>query len=240
MSGAGFWNSDERFEVLAHIELADRIEGGARGARSLSGRLSSRAVAKSGAPRTLLCALAQQLYLLNAALEDLDAGIASDVFLAVEPVAGESPTEEASAWPLRLAHMYENWGHKRQMRSQVLADGSQKSSQVTILIAFGGLGTHAILRREAGLHVLETPDTDGSFLRQSARVRVVPQPFKPRGAAQAEVDYARACMVGAPPGANNIVRRYREQPSPLVRDSVAGWRTGRLDQVLGGDFDLMS
>ena len=240
MSGAGFWNSDERFEVLAHIELADRIEGGARGARSLSGRLSSRAVAKSGAPRTLLCALAQQLYLLNAALEDLDAGIASDVFLAVEPVAGESPTEEASAWPLRLAQMYENWGHKRQMRSQVLADGSQKGSQVTILIAFGGLGTYAILRREAGLHVLETPDTDGSFLRQSARVRVVPQPFKPRGAAQAEVDYARACMVGAPPGGNNIVRRYREQPSPLVRDSVAGWRTGRLDQVLGGDFDLIS
>ena len=39
MSRTGFWNSDERFEVLAHIELADRIESGARGARSLSGRL---------------------------------------------------------------------------------------------------------------------------------------------------------------------------------------------------------
>ena len=240
MSSVGFWNSDERFDVLAHIELADRIEGGARGARSLSGRLSSRATAKSGAPRTLLRALAQQLYLLNAALEDLDAGNASDVFLAVEPVAGEPPTDHANAWPLRLAQMYEGWGHKRQMRSQVLAGGSQKGSQGTILIAFGGLGVHAILRREAGLHVLETPDTDGSFLRQSARVRVVPQPFKPRAAAQTEADYARACVVAAPPGTNNIVRRYREQPSPLVRDSVAGWRSGRSDQILGGDFDLMS
>jgi hypothetical protein len=28
-------------------------------------------------------------------------------------------------------------------------------------------------------------------------------------------------------------------PSPLVRDSVRGWRTGRLDRVLAGDFDLM-
>jgi ATP-dependent Clp protease ATP-binding subunit ClpC len=35
------------------------------------------------------------------------------------------------------------------------------------------------------------------------------------------------------------VRRYREWPSPLVRDGVRGWRTGRLDHVLGGDFDLM-
>ena len=240
MGAAGFWNSDERFEVLAHIELADRIEGGAGGARSLSGRLLSRATAKSGAPRALLCALAQQLYLLNAALDDLDAGVASDVFLAVEPMAGDAPPEDARAWPVRLAQMYEKWGHKRQMRSQMLADGAQKSGPGTILMAFGGLGAHAILQREAGLHVFETPDTDGSFLRQSARVRVVPQPFKPRAAAQTEVDYARARVTGAPPGGNNIVRRYREQPSPLVRDGVAGWRTGRLDQVLGGDFDLMS
>ena len=36
-----------------------------------------------------------------------------------------------------------------------------------------------------------------------------------------------------------IVRRYRKDPSPLVRDSVRGWRTGRLDLVLAGDFDLI-
>jgi ATP-dependent Clp protease ATP-binding subunit ClpC len=39
------------------------------------------------------------------------------------------------------------------------------------------------------------------------------------------------------PGA--VVRRYREKPSPLVRDSVRDWRTGRLERVLGGEFDLM-
>jgi hypothetical protein len=36
------------------------------------------------------------------------------------------------------------------------------------------------------------------------------------------------------------VRRYREQPSPLVRDSARGWRSGRLDRVLDGDFDLIT
>ena len=36
-----------------------------------------------------------------------------------------------------------------------------------------------------------------------------------------------------------VVRRYREEPSPLVRDSVRQWRTGRADAVFAGDFDLI-
>ncbi len=239
MSRTGFWHSDARFEVLAHIELADRIESGARAARSLFGRLASRSAAKAGAPRTLLSALAQQLYLLNAGLEDLDAGVVSDAFVAIEAVAGDTAKAD-DGWPLALAQMYQRWAHKRQMRSQVLVDGAQQAGALALLMAVSGLGAHAILRRESGLHVFELPDTDGSFLRQSARVRAMPQPFKPRPVLQSEADFARACLVSAQPSANNIVRRYREQPSPLVRDSVAGWRTGRLDQVLGGDFDLIS
>ena len=38
---------------------------------------------------------------------------------------------------------------------------------------------------------------------------------------------------------NQIVRRYREHPTPLVRDAVRNWRTGRLDAVLAGAFDLI-
>jgi len=36
-----------------------------------------------------------------------------------------------------------------------------------------------------------------------------------------------------------IVRRYRHEPSPLVRDA-SGMRTGRIDRVLAGDFDLLT
>ena len=38
---------------------------------------------------------------------------------------------------------------------------------------------------------------------------------------QSELDFARTCLASAPTSTSNIVRRYREQPSPLVRDSVA-------------------
>jgi ATP-dependent Clp protease ATP-binding subunit ClpC len=106
--------------------------------------------------------------------------------------------------------------------------------------AFLYLETPEMPMHVGALHVFELPDTDGSFLRQSARVRAMPQPFKPRPVLQSEADFARACLANVQPSVNNIVRRYREQPSPLVRDSVSGWRTGRLDQVLGGDFDLIS
>ena len=38
---------------------------------------------------------------------------------------------------------------------------------------------------------------------------------------------------------SDIVRRYQERPTPLVRDRRRDFRTGRLDLVLAGHFDLM-
>jgi len=37
-----------------------------------------------------------------------------------------------------------------------------------------------------------------------------------------------------------VVRRYRLGPAPLVRDAIRDYRTGRLDRVLVGGFDLFS
>lgn len=37
-----------------------------------------------------------------------------------------------------------------------------------------------------------------------------------------------------------IVRRYRREPDMLVRDAFRDWRSGKLDAVLGGDFDLIA
>ena len=42
------------------------------------------------------------------------------------------------------------------------------------------------------------------------------------------------------PRPNAVVRRYRGQPSPLVRSGDGSWRTGRLDMVMRGDFDLLA
>jgi ATP-dependent Clp protease ATP-binding subunit ClpC len=240
MNRAGFWTGADRHSVLARIELMDRIEAGAEAARSLSRRLDTRAERHISLPRQMLANLAQQLYLLEGALADLDAGGSSDVFLSVEPVATEPGAGQADpGWPLILGGMYREWGRKRRMRITVLRDGRTDPQAQLLLIAISGFGVHHILSREAGLHLLEVPDANGGFHRHTARIRVVQQPLRPKPPQQSELEFAVACLAAAGAGSNAVVRRYRQQPSPLVRDSAAGWRTGRLDLVLGGDFDLI-
>jgi hypothetical protein len=69
---------------------------------------------------------------------------------------------------------------------------------------------------------------------------VLPQPPVPARDGEAELTrQAAEALAGAPAPAATIVRRYRGTPSPLVRDAVRGWRTGRLERVLAGDFDLV-
>ena len=68
-------------------------------------------------------------------------------------------------------------------------------------------------------------------------VQVVARPLEPADGAAELRAQATAALSGTPVS-TTVVRRYREQPSPLVRDSVRNWRTGRVDRVLAGDFDL--
>ena len=70
------------------------------------------------------------------------------------------------------------------------------------------------------------------------RVTVVPQPPVP-ATGDAERMLARSALQPAAASTPVIVRRYREVPSPEVRDRVRGWRSGRLDRVLGGEFDVI-
>jgi ATP-dependent Clp protease ATP-binding subunit ClpC len=229
-----FWSSGRRHAVLAQIEHRDSIEAAARAAQSLLKRISSRSA--RNAPPAIVANLAQQLYLLEQALLDLDRGLWPDLFLAVEPVAGEpGAQDEADAWTMRIGEMYMAWSRKRRMRAALLAPHPGAEGFV---LAVSGFGAHGILQREAGLHVLEVPDAQGGFARRTARVRVAAQPAQPRPANQGELGYALACL-STSPASNSVVRRYREAPSPLVRDALAGWRSGRLADVLGGDFDLM-
>jgi ATP-dependent Clp protease ATP-binding subunit ClpC len=231
MAASGFWDGADRHDVLARIELTDRIEAGAQTARSLLRRLGTGAQ-RSSVPRRLVQNLAQQLYLLNGALGDLEQSGCCDAFLSVEAAAAEPrSTAPPAEWAQRVASMYEAWARRRHMRATALGAGNSR------VLAVSGLGALDILRREAGLHVLETPDADGSYSRITARVRVAAQPAR-RPAPQSELQQALECLAAA--GASSaIVRRYREQPSPLVRDAT-GWRTGRLDEVLGGNFDLFT
>jgi ATP-dependent Clp protease ATP-binding subunit ClpC len=54
-----------------------------------------------------------------------------------------------------------------------------------------------------------------------------------------EVAQAEGALAAAEDRRSTVVRRYRDDPAPLVTDRVHGWRTGRLDRVLEGEFDVM-
>ena len=69
-------------------------------------------------------------------------------------------------------------------------------------------------------------------------MQVVVAPWLPAAPDADPVATARQALSSSP-AAGTIVRRYRTKPSPLVRDSVRDWRTGRLDRVLAGEFDLI-
>jgi ATP-dependent Clp protease ATP-binding subunit ClpC len=70
----------------------------------------------------------------------------------------------------------------------------------------------------------------------TARVRLAAVPLGDVPATKEHKLIVKA--LDAAPRPSTIVRRYRENP-PLVRDAGGKWRTGRLDLVLGGEFDLL-
>jgi ATP-dependent Clp protease ATP-binding subunit ClpC len=127
--------------------------------------------------------------------------------------------------------MYEAWAQRRRMRARRLA------SDTGHLLVITGIGAYRILSAETGLHVFESPHGEQSFDRATVHVTVAPS-----GAASPESDPAKSARLALAevPASTVVVRRYRANPSPLVRDAVRNWRTGRLDRVLAGEFDVMA
>ncbi len=150
-----------------------------------------------------------------------------------------TPSRPAEGFARQIGAMYRAWAERRRMQCEKLEETSA-SGPYRLLLAVSGFGAYSILSGENGLHLLETPGEDGRKTRKvAARVRVAPQPEDPPRHGENLTKQARNVLAAHGAEAPAIVRRYREQPSPLVRDVVKGWRTGRLDRVLHGDFDLV-
>lgn len=232
VSEPGFWDDDGRFAVLAEVEYLDRLEAALRTAVKLGERLESRRNGRGASD--IVGLLAARLYVLDQALGGLEEGAPFDLLLRIRP-AGDPATPEAADFAAMLAEMYREWGGRRGMRLERLETGIPGAH----LLAVSGLGAGAILAAEPGLHVLEREtDTERHTVeRTAAAVEIAPWPPGPPTTAdevraRAEDSFAGAALP------TQIVRRYRTGPSPLVRDAVRGYRTGRLDRVLDGDFDL--
>jgi ATP-dependent Clp protease ATP-binding subunit ClpC len=227
MRNEDFWNAPDRFAVLARIEYVDRVQAAFRTAEKLAARLARPDRNGRGSARDLVELLAERLYLLDRACTGREASAPADAFVHLETSDADPAAAE---FALRLRDMYEAWGRRRGMRVQRLHSGSG------YLLAVSGIGAYSILATESGLHVFESPHDERSFDRAAVQVTVTPRPAAPPDVEPLEL--ARRALAGLNVPAV-VVRRYRERPSPLVRDSVRDSRTGRLDRVLAGDFDLM-
>ena len=230
INSAEFWERPDRYERLDRIELIDRIES----ATSVMNRLSQR-LSPNRSNAQLITSLANRLYVLNEGLLDLDEKRPTQAYLGVRLVTADRGLDNAEQFLNRLVDMYRNWAKARGMRLEEL-DGS--ASRYAALFIVSGFGSYGILEPESGLHVFESPRDAAGFERIRARVEVAGVRLETGGGnhkraktASAELDRAAQPV--------EIVRRYRERPSPLTRDSRRGFRTGRLAAVFQGDFDVL-
>jgi ATP-dependent Clp protease ATP-binding subunit ClpC len=211
-----FWETDDRADVLARVEYLDRLAAAFRTAERLAGRLQA---GHGRRGKDLVQLLASRLHVLDHACAELAGGEPRDVWLGISPSQTSGESEAAFVFAERLRSMYRAWAEKRGMKLRPL-DAMGTAFRVS------GLGAHPILERETGLHVLEQPTGNSSYERVKIHVDVTPVSI--------------ASVNGAPSNSRaiaSVVRRYRFEPSPLVRDH-RGWRTGRADRVFDGDFDL--
>jgi ATP-dependent Clp protease ATP-binding subunit ClpC len=222
MAAEGFWSDAARFQVLERIERRDRIESALDTAERLLAR-----VPRNG-ERDLSARLVQLLYLLDLAVRDIDEARPQDAVLGLHLGEAERVRHpsEARQWWQQMLRMYLQWAAQRGMRVEMLEQDPERG---TAKLAVSGFGAYRLLAREVGLHLLESDDDNGTTRRLGVQVDVMP-------------DGAGATTTMSSPleqGERQVCRRYRLSPSPLARDSRAGWRTGRVDRVLAGDFDVM-
>jgi ATP-dependent Clp protease ATP-binding subunit ClpC len=233
IQGDGFWTRPERYEVLSRLALMDRVRAAADTAESLRARLA-KAGREGRVSRDLVARLALQLHLIGEGVKDVLEAAPLEAALAIEAALdGGAGRGGAGDWREKLLAMYRAWASARNMQ---ISEARRAKEEPILLI--GGFGAYRTLAHEAGLHVLELPEEDRSVDRVTVRVRVAAAPFGE--IPQARLHAALAAALSQSPLSNAVVRRYRNGASPLVRDMTTGWRTGRLDAVLRGDFDLMA
>ncbi len=241
MEQSEFWSSPERFSVLGLLETIDRVEKGVERALALQTRLEGHR-SKEILPRRLITILSQSVYLLSVACKDVLQDCPREAFLLVEALVEGGPDRAgAVSFGHQIADMYEAWAKNRNMRlTRVSRTDIRNDIGMRALYCVSGYGAYTILARETGQHIKEHPgNTAKERKRNRVRVTVAPQPDAPLPSSiSAVTGLAEKTLAAVKAREPEIVRRYCDEPSPLVRDAPGGWRTGRIDLVLGGNFDL--
>jgi ATP-dependent Clp protease ATP-binding subunit ClpC len=235
MSSESFWKDPARYETLARLALMDRVAAAAETARALWRRLDR------GQPghysRELASRLALQLWLVRQGMRDVQEHSPVEAAVEVRPALEMSSAEPAAveAWCHELWQMYRRWCDRRHMQVEEIGMAGEQDLPILLVTGFGA---HRALASECGLHVLEIAAANGGVNRAAARVRLVVPPLEEMPKPRLHAALAKAFANATGPTA--VVRRYRREPSPLVRSADGTWRSGKLDVVLRGDFDLLA
>ncbi|HTM30393.1 MAG TPA: AAA family ATPase [Vicinamibacterales bacterium] len=234
MQRPDFWTREDRFGILARYALLDRVRAAMHTATALESRLTRSAAGSRPLSRDLVGRLALQLHVVRHGVEDVFDESPVEVVLAVQPVLDRAPEAPVSRrWALQVFDMYRRWASRRHMQWDELqvADGTR-------MAIVSGFGAARILGREAGLHALDYESGRESLSRVVGRVRVAATPPSLPDAPPERLRILTT-LIEQPTPTPPVVRRYRLDGAPLVRDVAGGWRTGRPELVLGGDFDLV-
>jgi len=221
------WSRADRHQLFAQFTLMDRVEEAARTVDRLDRRME--AGPKGQGRKGMISRLALQLMLVEQGIVDAMENAPIDALVVVDPVLTADARSTNNAWCERVFAMYSSWANRRHMQFAALNFAASKGSPI---LQVSGFGAYRTLKQEMGLHVLEQPDNDRAVARVTVAAGPDVEPDATHGYEIAAKLLAEAGEVGT------IVRRYRDGPAPLVRDG-RGWRSGRLDVVLRGDFDLI-
>jgi ATP-dependent Clp protease ATP-binding subunit ClpC len=225
-----FWEREDRRPILHEIELLDRIQAATETTASLLERLEGEEK-ELHFPPELIGRTAQRVYLLDQAVRAYASEEEQDAFLRLRLSAEQATHPENLDFLQKLAGMYEAWARKRKMKWRLL-----RSAPDQMDYAFSGFGAWYILRQENGIHLWELQSVGKKKERLRTYVEVVPQ----NGLYEEEEwrPIADRLFREHEQARKRVVRAYRSAPSPLVKDNPRGWRTGLLQRVLEGDFDL--
>ena len=233
MLAPDFWTRSDRHDSLARLALMDRVKVAMSTAESLRARLA-KGTGTGKYSRELVGRLALQLHLVREGVRDVTEAAPIEVALQVEPAFERSGDPQATRqWCQQLLGMYRAWAGNRHMQLEEIPSGRQLP-----LLLISGFGAHRLLMQEIGLHVLDLGEDEKGSGRVAARVRLTVAPLGDVPADKLRVTLLDGLSRASQPHA--VVRRYRSDPSPLVRNMNGKWRSGRLDAVLRGDFDLIA
>jgi ATP-dependent Clp protease ATP-binding subunit ClpC len=220
LSEPGFWDRDDRFVILERIETTDGIERRLGGAAALLQRIGQSAGHRR-ADRTTSSGLARELRQLQLGIDAVLAGEPGDALVLIE----SDDSEQGRAARDHLVEMYAAWA----IGVGGSANRLERDARGRRVLLIDAPGAARALAPENGLHFFERREQRRRIVLAEARVRVVPWIGGP-------ADDPAAVQID--PDERNPVRHYQQAPTPLVIDEVRAYRTGRLEDVLAGRFDL--